>query len=160
MPNGEVIQDLQLSKETIAIPPSNVTDHNGIVVLTRTNLDGASKAAQLKFANAIQNYAERMAIESINQEISQRAPGADSAEITESAVIRAKDALDKRVASQLQKKPSRLEPWTLAGASIFTGAAGIMGTYLHSLPQVFAFSVLIVLAIACILHQSTRRKGQ
>jgi hypothetical protein len=156
MPDGKVTRNLQLSEETIVIPSSGIPDHTGIVVPTRANLDGAYEPAQLAFAGAVQNYAERLAIESANQEISERAPGVNSKEITESAVIRAKVALDKKVALQLRKR-SRLEPYALAGSPIFAGATAVMGTYLHSLFQVFVFIVLAVLAIACILHLSVRR---
>ena len=156
MPDGKVMRDLQLSGETIVIPSSGIPDHSGIMVAARANLDGAYEPAQLAFAHAVQTYAERLAIESANQEISERAPGVNSKEITESAVIRAKDALDKKVALQIRKR-SPLEPYALAGSPIFAGAAGIMGTYLHSLLQVVVFFVLAVLAIACILHLSVRR---
>jgi hypothetical protein len=156
MPDGQIARTLQLSEETIVIPYSGIQNKIGIVVPTRTNLDGAYEPAQLAFARAVQSYAERLAIESANQEVSERAPGVNGKEITESAVIRATSALDKQVALKLQKR-SPLDPYTLAGSPIFAGAAGIMGSYLHSLPQVIAFSVLAVLAIACILHLSTRR---
>jgi hypothetical protein len=92
-----------------------------IVVPTRTHLDGAYEPAQLAFAHAVQAYAERLAIESANQEVSERAPGVNSKEITESAVIRAKDALDKKVALQVRRR-SPLEPYALAGSPIFAGA--------------------------------------
>jgi hypothetical protein len=104
MPDGKITRDLQLGGETIAIPPSGIPDHVGIVVLTRTNLDGAYEPAQLAFARAVLSYADRLAIESANQEASERAPGASSKEITESAVIRARDALDRKVALQVRKR--------------------------------------------------------
>jgi hypothetical protein len=156
MPDGEIVRNLQLSKETIAIPPSGIPNHTGIVVPTRTNLDGAYEPAQLAFARAVQAYAERLAIESVNQGISERAIGVNSKEIIESAVARAKDTLDKKVALEVRGQ-SPLEPYALAGSPIFAGAAGVMGSYLHSLLQVVVFTVLAVLAIACILHLSARR---
>jgi Flp pilus assembly protein TadB len=156
MPDGKVARDLHLNEETIIIPESGIPDHAGIVVPTRANLDGAYEPAQLAFAHAVQAYAERLAIESANQEISERAPGVNSKEITESAVIRAKDALDKKVALQ-QRKRSRLDPYALAGSPIFASATGVMGSYLHSLLQVVVFTILAMLAIACILHLSVRR---
>lgn len=155
MPNGKISRDLQLSQETIAIPPSRAPDGAGIVVPTRTILDGAYEPAQLAFARAVQAYADKLAIESANQEISERAPGANSTEITESAVLRAQEALDKQVALKVRKR-SPLDPYALAGSPIFAGATGVMGSFLHSLLQVVVFSVLAVLAVGCILHLATR----
>ncbi|MEU6788073.1 hypothetical protein ABZ912_53535 [Nonomuraea angiospora] len=155
MTNGKISRDLQLSQETIAIPPTRTPDGAGIVVPVRTILDGAYEPAQLAFARAIQSYADKLAIESANQEASERAPGANSTEITESAVIRAQEALDKQVALKVRKR-SPLDPYALAGSPIFAGATGVMGSYLHSLLQVIAFIILAVLAIACILHLAVR----
>ncbi|MEU7917842.1 hypothetical protein [Micromonospora zamorensis] len=126
------------------------------MVMTRANLDGAYEPAQLAFARAVQGYADKLAIESANQEASERAPGVSGKEVTESAVIRAREALDKKVALQVRRR-SPLDPYALAGSPIFAGATGVMGSYLHSLEQVIAFSVLTVLAIACILHLAIRR---
>lgn len=156
MQDGKIERDLKLSGEMIAIPPTALPEHVGVVVPTRTNLDGAYEPAQLAFARAVQAYADKLAIESANQEASERAPGVNSKEITESAVMRAREALDKKVALEVRKR-SPLDPYALAGSPIFAGATGVMGSFLHSLAQVLAFSVLAVLAIACILHLATRR---
>jgi hypothetical protein len=156
MSDGEITRNLQLQEETIVVPHSDTPVHTGIVVPVRTNLDGAYEPAQLAFARAVQDYAQRLAIESANQEISERAPGVDGKEITESAVVRARGALDKKMALQVRKR-SRLDPYALAGSPIFSTAAGVMGTFLHSPRQVVIFCVLAVVAIACILHVSTRR---
>jgi len=132
MTDGRIVQDLQLNGESIAIPKSDLSKHAGIVVVARAKLDGAYEPAQLAFGQAVQNYAARLAIESANQEASDRAPGVSSIEITESSVIRAREALDKKVALQLRKR-SPFEPYALAGSPIFAGATGVMGSYLHSL---------------------------
>ncbi|GGM43886.1 hypothetical protein GCM10007977_051840 [Dactylosporangium sucinum] len=156
MANGRIAKEFQLSGDDIVIPASGVPEGVGVVVPTRTLLDGAYEPAKLAFGRAVQAYADKLAIESANQEASERAPGANSTEITESAVIRAQEALDKKVALQVRKR-SPLEPYALAGSPIFAGATGVMGSFLHSLVQVIAFSILAVIAIACILHLAVRR---
>ncbi len=118
MPNGRTARDLQLSGEEIVIPASGVPDGAGVVVVTRTILDGAYEPARIAFGRAIQVYADNLAVESANQEASERAPGASSKEITESAVIRAQEAFDKKTALQVRKR-SPFDPYALAGSPIF-----------------------------------------
>jgi hypothetical protein len=121
------------------------------VVPTRVLLDGAYAPAQLAFARAVQSYADKLANESDNQAGSERAPGVTSTEITESAVIRAQESLDKKVALQVRKR-SPLEPYALTGSPIFSGATVVMGSYLNSTIQVVTFIALALCAAACILH--------
>lgn len=156
MPTGKIARDLQLNGENIAIPATGVPEGVGIVVPTRTMLDGAYEPAQLAFARAVQAYADKLAVESANQEASERDPGAISTEITESAVLRAQEALNKKVALQVRKQ-SPFDPYALAGSPIFAGATGVMGSFLHSVLQVVAFSILAALAVGCILHLARRR---
>ncbi|MFE7870191.1 hypothetical protein ACFUYE_07590 [Micromonospora humida] len=118
-------------------------------------LDGAYNPAQLAFAKAVQAYAEKLAIESANQEASERAPGASNTEITESAVIRAREAFDKKVALQVRRR-NPLDPYALAGSPIFSGATGVMGSYLHSPAQVASFLALAICAATCILYLAKR----
>lgn len=153
---GHVSGDPHLTGEKVVVPHSVVPAGSGIVVPTRVLLDGAYAPAQLAFARAVQSYAEKLAIESADQEAPERAPGATSTEITESAVIRAQETLDKKVALQVRKRKP-LDPYALAGSPVFSGATGIMGSYLHSPTQVVAFVVLALCAAACILYLATVR---
>lgn len=155
MSDGHVSGDLHLTGEKIVVPHSAVPIGSGIVVPTRVLLDGAYAPAQLAFARAVQSYADKLAKESDNQAGSERAPGVTSTEITESAVIRAQESLDEKVALQVRKR-SPLEPYALAGSPIFSGATGVMGSYLHSPIQLVAFIALTLCAATCILYLAKR----
>lgn len=155
MPNGQVNGDLHLTGETVVIPHSGVPPGSGIVIPTRVLLDGAYEPAQLAFSRAVQAYAEKLSIESANQEASERAPGVSGTEITESAVIRAQEALDRKMALQVRKR-SPLDLYVLTGAPVFSGATGVMGGFLHSPAQVGIFIALALCAAVCILCLARR----
>ncbi len=83
--------------EVQIVPHSDVPDGTGVVVQVRVVLDGSSRPAQRIFAKSVQEYGEKLASESARQEATGRAPGAQTVEITESAVFRAQEALDRQV---------------------------------------------------------------
>jgi hypothetical protein len=145
-----------LRQEARVVPRSDAPDGTGLVVETRVVLDGAYPPAQRAFAKAIQAYADRLAIESAYQETTERAPGATAVEITESAVIRAQESLERKIA-QGRRPANAAEAFALAGTPILSGATGVMGSYLHSGMQWAAFLVLAAGAASLILYLLRRR---
>jgi hypothetical protein len=154
------------------VPYTDLPEDVGLLVHVHVALDGSSDVAQRVYAKFVQGYAERLANESARQEASARAAGASSVEITESSIIRASESLEeqvpKRIEEQLGKRieqqlarrqrPANLrEAAALAGTPIFSGAAGVMGSYLHSPWQVTLFVLIALVAIVCILYLLKRR---
>ncbi|GAB3686499.1 hypothetical protein [Saccharopolyspora tripterygii] len=119
-------------------------------------LDGSSGPAQRLFRKALQEYGEKLATESARQEISSRAPGAHSTEITESAVIRGREALEAQAARR-NRPGTKLEAVALATTPICTLAAGVAGSYLTSSLNWAVFGVLAVISISCVLYLLKRR---
>jgi hypothetical protein len=153
-------------------PHADLPEGVGLLVHVHVELDGSSDNAQKAYAKLIQDYAERLANESARQEASARAPGARTAEITESSVIRAYESLQEQVPQRIEEqiarkieeqivkrqKPSTLrEAAALAGTPILSGASGVMGSYLHSPWQATIFALIALGAIACILYLLKRR---
>lgn len=138
-------------------PHSEVPEGAGLSIHVRVLLDGSSEPAQKAYAKAVQAYAEKLASESARQEASARAPGATTCEITESAVIRAAESLDRESAKR-QRPANFGEAATLAGLPMFSAATGIMGgSYLHSVGQVAIFLALSAVTVLCVLYQLRRR---
>jgi hypothetical protein len=127
-----------------------------LLIHVRAILDGSSKSAQELYAKYIQEYAEQLASESARQEASARAPGARTAEITESAVIRARESLYLQIA-KWQRPANLWEAAALAGMPILSGTAGVMGNYLHSPLQSAVFALAALGAVICILYLLKRR---
>lgn len=141
---------------TPLVPYSVVPKGTGLLIYVRAILDGSSKPAQELYAKFIQEYAEQLASESARQEASARAPGARNAEITESAVIRARESLYQQIAKR-QRPASLWEAAALAGMPILSSAAGVMGNYLHSPLQSAVFALAALGAVICILYLLKRR---
>lgn len=129
---------------------------SAVVIRLSVSLDGASQVAKHKFAESIQNYADRLAQESGRQEISNRAPGATVPEITASSVIKACEVLDTPP-SDRRSTLTILESFGLAGAPIFSGAVGAMAGYLNSLLQWTVFLACVALSVFCVLYSLRRR---
>jgi hypothetical protein len=127
-----------------------------LVVQVRVLLDNSYRPAQQAFARFVQAYAERLATETAYQETSERPPGATTAEITESAVVRARESLERKIAQERRPADAR-DATALAGAPIFSGAAGVAGSYLHSWQQWVAFLILAIVAASCVLFLLKRR---
>lgn len=144
-------EELQILGEIAVTPQAGPVVSKGLVVPVRVLLDGASLPAQHAFARAVQRYADRLAQESGNQEASNRAPGAATVEIIETSVIRAQEALDKRIALE-KSRTHPLDGFALAGAPIFSGAAGVLGSYLHGPILWIAFVVTALLACASVIR--------
>jgi hypothetical protein len=149
------------------IPHSNLPDGVGFLIQIRAALDGSYPPARNLFARTVQDYAEKLDSESARQEVSARAPGALTREITETAVIRARDSLEQepvtRMLASLEQDGARRQPaslWesaALAGSPMFAGAAGVIGAYLHSPLQWAAFSLCALGGVICILYLLKRR---
>jgi hypothetical protein len=60
-------------------------------------------------------------------------------------------------AKEKQKPLTLLEASALAGQPVFTVAAGVIGSYLHSGPQWVAFGVCVLCAVACIVYLVKQR---
>jgi hypothetical protein len=147
---------LRQNQEVRVVPRSEVPDGTGLVVQVRVLLDNSYRPAQQAFARFVQNYAERLARETSYQEISERPSGATTAEITESAVVRAQESLERKIAQERRPADAR-DAFALAGVPIFSGAAGVAGSYLHSRPQWIAFLALAIVAASCVLYLLKRR---
>jgi len=140
----------------VIAPHSEVPDGTGLTIEVRVELDGSYEPARKAFAKHVQEYAERLAAESARQEISERALGARTCEITESAVLRAAESLERATAKR-QRPENWLEASTLIGLPVFSAATPIMGGYLHSKLQWYALIGLSALMLFCILYQGKRR---
>jgi hypothetical protein len=75
-------------------------------------------------------------------------------EVTANSVFRAKDALNRY---GQRAKPSGSEVCAWAGVPIFSGAAGVIGSYLNSALQWGAFCGAVFLAVVCIAFLARRR---
>ncbi len=117
-------------------------------------LHGATTGARAEFSRAVQLYAERLAIESEGQELSNRPPGVMYPEITAASVVRAKDVIDKYGA---RARPRHVEVWALVGLPVFSSGSGILGSYLNSAWQWAAFSGSAFAGIVCVLYLAARR---
>lgn len=131
-------------------------DGTGLLIHVRAALDGSSISAQHLYARVIQEYAEQLASESARQEVSARAPGARTTEITESVIIRARESLDQQTAKR-QRPASLWEAAALAGMPMLSGTAGVMGNNLHSSLQWTVFTLSALGAVICILYLLKRR---
>ena len=117
-------------------------------------LHGATEGARVEFAKAVKDYADRLASESQAQEISNRPDGFMNPEVTATSVFRAKEALNRY---GHRAKPSGNDKAALAGLPIFSGAAGVLGSYLNSGVQWGAFCAAVFLAVVCIAYLLHRR---
>jgi len=157
---------------TTLVPHADLPEDVGLLVHVHVELDGSSSAARALFGNFVQDYAERLANESARQEATERASGARAVEITQSSVIRAREALEEQTPERIRErlvkeikediakrqKPANLrEAAALAGTPILSGAAAVMGGYLHSPWQDAVFALIAVAAIACVLYLLKRR---
>jgi hypothetical protein len=147
-----------LTGETVVAALSPLPPGSGLVISVRVLLDGASTPAQRAFGRAIQRYADRLAQESGNQEASSRAPGATAIEIIETSVIRAQEALEKRIALE-KNRVGPLDAVALAGVPIFSGAAGVIGSYLHGPLSWTAFAATALLACVSVIHLTRKGMG-
>ena len=124
-------------------------------------LEGASQAAEKEFDKAIRDYAERLSDESSYEEINGRASGAKVAEVTASSVIRAKEALQNKMASEVNSgrrgSMSVPEAFALAGSPLCSSAAGVMGSHLTGILQWSIFLMFGVLAVISVLYLLKRR---
>jgi hypothetical protein len=121
-----------------------VTALTSLVTATiQVDLHGSTPGAQAELRSAIQAYADSLATESQKQELSLRPPGAMNIEVSYNAVRRAREAINR------YGERAKMRPFDMAcagGVPIFSGATGVMGSYLHSPLQIVVFSVLSVLA--------------
>ena len=125
-----------------------------ISVIVEVTLPGATVAAQSQLSKAIQDYADRLARESETQEISNRPPGVHYAEVTVNSVARAKTVLDRY---GQRAKASGGDVAALMGVPIFSGATGVMGSYLHSAWQWSVFSASAFFTVVCLAYLARRR---
>ncbi|GGM50489.1 hypothetical protein ACFFX1_34935 [Dactylosporangium sucinum] len=119
-------------------------------------LEGASKVAWEAFGRSVQAYADQLAHESGRQEITSRAVGATIPEITATSVIRASEVLEHPPPIE-PRRLTTIDKIVLSAIPIFSGAAGIMGSFLHSVPQVLVFSGIASVAVVCIFFDVWRR---
>jgi hypothetical protein len=115
---------------------------------------GATPAAQQQLRQAIQDYANRLTRESETQELSNRHAGVMFPEVSSSAVSRATESFDR---FGKRSKPSRAEVVALMGVPVFSGASGVMGSFLHSALQTGVFSACVFLTFICLIYLARRR---
>lgn len=125
-----------------------------ISATVNVELHGATTNARAEFAAAVQSFAESLANECERQEISNRPPGIAHPEITANSVVRAKQVLSR---FGERSKGKSLDVVGLMGVPVFSGATGVMGSFLHSTVQIVAFAVLALLAILCTGYLAYRR---
>lgn len=145
------VRPLHEDSQARVVPRSGIADGTGLVIEVRVALDGSSHPAQRVFGKNIQEYAERLATESTRQEFNGRAPGANSVEITESAVIRAEESLEQQAAKR-NRTGSKLESAALAGSPIFSCATGVAGSYLTNTLNWATFGTLAIISISCVFY--------
>jgi hypothetical protein len=100
-----------------------------VTVAIEVQIQGATEGARVEFAKALQTYAELLAAESQTQEISNRPPGVLFPEVTANSVVRAKTAFDRH---GQRGRAARSESAALIGLPVFSGATGVLGSYLNS----------------------------
>ncbi len=113
----------------------------------QVELHGATPGAQLELKQAVQAYADSLAAESQKQELSLRTPGAITVEISYNAVRRAREAMN-RYGDRAKMRPFDMA--CAAGAPVFSGATGVMGSFLDSVVQILAFGILAALSMVTI----------
>lgn len=115
-----------------------------VIATIEVELNGSTTGAQAEIRTAVQAYADSLAAESQKQELSLRPPGAANIEVSYNAVRRAREAINRYGE---RAKMRAFDITCTAGVPIFSGAAGVMGSYLHSPIQIGAFAILSALAI-------------
>jgi hypothetical protein len=120
-------------------------DAQPLLFTALVNLDGnVSDGTQRQISQAMQTFANNLASKMQEVERDQRSPGVDNAEYTASTVIRATEELKRRPGGT---RPSNLDISVRLIAPISSGAAGILGTYLHSIWQAGLFGFVVCIAI-------------
>jgi hypothetical protein len=136
-------------------PPDSGGASATVEVSVAVELHGATPAARVEFQAAVRAYADVLAGESQKQEISLRPPGAQNLEITANAVLMARRAMSR---FGERAKPLKSDYLALVGAPTFSGAAGVMGSFLHSSLQVGIFIALALVATLCVCYLAIRRQ--
>jgi hypothetical protein len=134
----------------VGAPPPQRT----VSIVVRATLNALSPGAEGEMQAAIQAYADRLVRESEKQEISNQAPGVMFPEIGSSSVARAREILSKFGS---RARPSRPEVMTLIGLPICSGAAGVFGSYLHSVWQVASFAGSAFMGVVSVVYLAARR---
>ena len=116
----------------------------------------AGENARQEFIKALEEYAERLAEESENQEFSAKPAGVRFREVSSNSVVRANDVLKK---FGIRAKPKKLERTALIGAPLLGAAAGVLGGYLDTWYFAVAFSFCALLMVVCVVYQVMRRLG-
>jgi hypothetical protein len=121
-----------------------LTDQN-LEVSARVTFRGVvSPTAQSRLQDAVQKYTENLAARVHEIEERERAAGVINPEITASTVVKAEAALRERGTIA---RVSMQEIALRIAAPIFSGGAGVTGSYLHSLLQAVAFGVVTAIAV-------------
>lgn len=136
---------------------------SAFLVEVSVELQGTSGLARKEFERAIKDYAHKLSIESALEELSNRDPGVEVAEITASSLRRAEKNLLRKIADDVgsngRRTVGKLEVAALAGVPIFSSGSGVMGSYLNSggIWQWPVFVCLAVSAFICIVYLAKRR---
>jgi hypothetical protein len=134
---------------TIAIPtardPQAPALPATIDMTVRITLDGTvSDGARRSITESVRSFSEKFTAKVREVESNQRAPGAEQAEYTASTVIKANEML-KQQHGDTQSGPVGIALALLVPIS--SGAAGILGSYLHSVWQSITFGATAMTAV-------------
>jgi hypothetical protein len=131
-----------LTADAAPVPGSAMSFVSSQIILGGDISDGA----QVQLAESIQRFANDLCNKVREVESDQRAAGVENPEYTASVVIRANEKLrqhgDPRV--------TRLDMGVGLASPVSSGAAGILGSYLHSIWQAATFGAVTVVAIITI----------
>lgn len=125
--------------------------------LQQVELESMTEQARSKFRTCVARYGDDLARESARFEAGKRAQGVDVAEITASNVAEADDVLRKPPGVQERPPRSPISVALYAVSLLSTVAAGLMGSYLHSVLQVTALIALAMIAVGSATYLWWRR---
>lgn len=130
------------------LPPAGTmppTERNKMLLVTaKIVMDGTiSEGAEGRLNESIQKFADELCKRVRETEKRERAAGQDVPEYTASNVIKANDRLTREAGDH---RPSFVDILLRVTAPVFSGAAGIMGSYLNSVFQAGLFGAVAAIA--------------
>jgi hypothetical protein len=128
-----------------------MTASNRVVVEAEVAITGTvSPAAETQVETAIRAYAADLAVKIRQAEEDDRVAGVTNPEITASTVIKATERLKEASSKHLTSNSDRVLRLTVP---ISSGAAGVLGGYLHSALQAGLFGAAAAIAVvSTVLH--------
>ena len=145
--------------EAVNLPsPAPSAPESHLSMAMEVPIEGAvSAAAQGEVERTLQQYAEALGKAICGVEAADRALGVEQPDITASTVVKAAERLRHPVGVD---RPTKFDLAASLAAPLLSSVAGVLGNYLHSVPQAIIFAVAFTLALLLICRQAWRSRGE